>query len=156
MSGKLEVSFNSPQCGWMSIGFEDGSSEFHTTTSYAPYPNALADILKGLASLIDKRNARDEFVIAWSRNPEEYDLFFQRDGDNINFRVVEYPTLSRSVYESETVFTHEGNVTDFCKAFYRTFVQLYEEKSVDEFEFNWHQPFPFREYEEFRSKITTK
>ena len=28
MANKLEVSFNSPQCGWMSIGFDDGVDEF--------------------------------------------------------------------------------------------------------------------------------
>ncbi|MEP6787443.1 MAG: hypothetical protein ABJB40_03370 [Acidobacteriota bacterium] len=156
MSGKLEVSFNSPQCGWMSIGFDDGVSEFHTTTAYTPYPLALNDILKGLTSLLDLARPKDKFLILWSRNPEMYDFCFERTGEIVRFKIIEYPTVGRAENEAETVFSHEGNVHAFCRAFYKTFVQLYEEKSTDEFEFNWRQPFPFREYEEFRSKITTK
>ncbi len=79
MKNKLEVSFNSPQCGWMSIGFSDGRNEFHTTTAHTPYVDALPEILKGLASLLDAASAKDEFRIEWSRNPEAYDLFFERD-----------------------------------------------------------------------------
>ena len=45
MANKLEVSFNSPQCGWMSIGFDDGVSEFHTTTAHAPHSKALSELL---------------------------------------------------------------------------------------------------------------
>ena len=46
MSSKLEVSFNSPQCGWMSIGFDDGVDEFHTTTAHAPHEKALSELLR--------------------------------------------------------------------------------------------------------------
>ena len=53
MSGKLEVSFNSPQCGWMSIGFSDGQNEFHTTTANAPHRLALSQLLQILTSLLD-------------------------------------------------------------------------------------------------------
>lgn len=153
MSGKLEISFNSPQCGWMSIGFEDGVNEFHTTTAYTPYANALNEILKGLTSLTDANYQRDEFAIPWSRNPEVYDLLFKRDGEDITFQIVEYPTIGRERDEAETVFSHRGNVEAFCQAFYFTFKQLFEEKSTDEFEFNWRQPFPYREYEEFRGRM---
>jgi len=47
----LEVSFNSPQCGWMSIGFADGASEFHTTTAHAPHEGALAELMRILTDL---------------------------------------------------------------------------------------------------------
>jgi hypothetical protein len=53
MTGKLEVSFNSPQCGWMSIGFEDGVNEFHTTTAHAPHAFALAELMQILTRLAD-------------------------------------------------------------------------------------------------------
>lgn len=153
MSEKLEVSFNSPQCGWMSIGFDDGVTEFHTTTAYSPHAYALNEILNGLTSLEDAELPRDEFVVLWSRNPEAYDLVFNRDGDEIAFKIVEYPTSGRAKEEATTVFSHKGNVGAFCQAFYRTFVQLYEEKSTDEFESNWHQPFPIAEYEEFKKRM---
>jgi hypothetical protein len=153
MTNHLEVSFNSPQCGWMSIGFDDGANEFHTTTAHMPHSRALAEILKGLAALLEPELAKHEFVIAWSRNPEAFDLSFRRDDDKISFRVVEYPTGNRLESESETVFAHEGEVGEFCRAFYHTFEQLYRDRDTDEFEFNWRQPFPFEEYARFESKL---
>lgn len=152
MSNKLEVSFNSPQCGWMSIGFDDGTSEFHTTTAYTPHSRALPEILRSLSSLIDARD-HEMFEIEWSRNPEAYSLFFRRAEEVVFFQVVEYPTGNRLENEGEIVFTHHGNVRDFCGAFYQTFAQLYEDRETDEFEFNWRQPFPFEEFAEFGSKL---
>ncbi len=32
------------------------------------------------------------------------------------------------------------------------FIQLYEDRETDEFEFNWRQPFPHEEFEKFRHK----
>ena len=51
MDRKLEISFNSPQCGWMSIGFNDGVNEFHTTTAHAPHETALPDLMRILTAL---------------------------------------------------------------------------------------------------------
>ncbi|CAN5117680.1 hypothetical protein BH20ACI1_BH20ACI1_30740 [soil metagenome] len=153
MSNKLEVSFNSPQCGWMSIGFDDGVSEFHTTTAYTPHENALSEILNGLSSLLDAQNDRDEFKIAWSRNPEAYDLFFRRSGATVFFQVVEYPTFNHQKSEGEIVFSYHGNAKDFCRSFYQTFEQLYNDRETDEFELNWRQPFPFEEYKNFQEKV---
>src|SRR5687768_11447051 len=96
MENKFEVSFNSPQCGWMSIGFDDGKSEFHTTTAYTPHSQALPEILKGLASLLEPQSPKDDFKIEWSRNPEAYNFFFRRAGEIVSFEVVEYPTFERA------------------------------------------------------------
>lgn len=153
MADKLEVSFNSPQCGWMSIGFDDSVSEYHTTTACAPHPQALSEILKVLAAMLDAETAQDDFVVAWSRNPEAYDLNFGRDGKNVCFQVVEYPTIDRLKSESEIVFSHRGKVLDFCRSFYQTFAQLYEDRDTDEFEFNWRQPFPFDDFKKFENKL---
>jgi len=152
MTNKLEVSFNSPQCGWMSIGFDDGKSEFHTTTAYTPHSQALPEILRSLASLIDASD-HEMFKIEWSRNPEAYSLFFRRTEETVFFQVVEYPTGNRLDGEGEIVFSHHGNVRDFCRSFYQTFAQLYEDRETDEFEFNWRQPFPFEEFAQFESKL---
>ena len=32
-------------------------------------------------------------------------------------------------------------------------VQLYEDRDTDEFEFNWRQPFPYKEFEDFKKRI---
>ncbi|HLM61102.1 MAG TPA: hypothetical protein VK308_09875 [Pyrinomonadaceae bacterium] len=153
MENKLEVSFNSPQCGWMSVGFANDTSEFHTTTAYTPHSQALPEILKGLSSLLEAQNGSDEFVIAWSRNPEAYDFLFKRAGEAVRFEVIEYPTFDRRENEGEMVFSHEGDAKNVCEAFYATFAQLYEDKDTDEFEFNWRQSFPFAEYEKFENLL---
>ena len=153
MKHKLEVSFNSPQCGWMSIGFDDGVNEFHTTTAHTPHSQALSEILKGLSSLLNAETQKDEFNIAWSRNPEAYKLFFTRSDETIFFQVVEFPTFNHLKDEGEIVFTYHGNVKDFCQSFYETFAQLHADRDTDEFEQNWHQPFPYQEFEKFESVL---
>jgi hypothetical protein len=156
MENKLEVSFNSPQCGWMSIGFDDGTREFHTTTAHTPHSQALSEILKSLSSLLDAPDAKLELKVAWSRNPEAYDLFFTRYEGKVFFQVVEYPTFDHPENDGEIVFSTQTNIDNFCRSFYETFAQLYEDRETDEFEFNWRQPFPFEEFENFKSKLHEK
>ena len=159
MSAKLEVSFNSPQCGWMSIGFNDGVSEFHTTTAHAPHETALPDLMRILTSLAAKGgnpNGRDdlnaeEYVLKWNRDPEEFDFRFIRTGTHLTIEIYQYPTTDRDAAERELVYTFTGPLRDVIAAFAETFHQLYEDRDTDEFEFNWRQPFPHREYENFKA-----
>lgn len=153
MPNKLEVSFNSPQCGWMSIGFEDGEKEFHTTTAHAPHSMALSEILQILSDLLDENSANNEYVLQWNRNPEEFDFQFVKMGENVQLDIYQYPTELREAENRERVFFHNGNVKDVCAAFAETFKQLYEDRNTDEFESNWHQPFPLAEFENFESKL---
>lgn len=153
MSGKLEVSFNSPQCGWMSIGFEDGEAEFHTTTAHAPHEAALPELMGILTGLMDAGHSKNEYLLKWNRDPEEFDFHFLRNGEKLTIEIYQYPTEDRESSERELVFVHEGTVGVVCNAFAKTFEQLYADRNTDEFEFNWRQPFPHREYEEFRKKI---
>lgn len=149
MRSKLEVSFNSPQCGWMSIGFEDGTAEFHTTTAHAPYKGVLGDLMAILTEL-QKDGGRTERTLKWNRDPEEYDLRFIRDGENASIEIYEYPTAERIAAERTLVFSHTNTLDELTAAFARTFDQLYEDRDTDDFEFNWHQPFPYESYEEFK------
>ena len=153
MAGKLEVSFNSPQCGWMSIGFTDGVSEFHTTTAHTPHELALPELLRILTDLLDPASGENEYLLKWNRDPEEFDLRFVRDGEKLLLEIYQYPTDEREAGDRELVFMHRGTVGAVCGAFAETFEQLYEDRDTDEFEFNWRQPFPFAEYEKFKAKI---
>lgn len=153
MSGKLEVSFNSPQCGWMSIGFDDGIRKFHTTTAHAPHESALPELMRVLSELLHTEVAETEYLLRWNRDPEEFDFRFVREGDSLRLEIYQYPTDERVGEERELVFTHRGTVRDVCEAFAVTFEQLYADRETDEFEFNWRQPFPFAEYEDFRRRI---
>ncbi len=149
MQGALEVSFNSPQCGWMSVGFEDGIGEFHTTTAHAPHQFALPEFMKAVAGLTAPIEQNAEYTLKWNRDPEEYDFRFVREGDRVVIQIFEYPTADRNLDERQLVFEHHGAAVDVYNAFRSTFDQLYEDRDTDEFEFNWRQPFPYKEYEAF-------
>jgi hypothetical protein len=152
----LEVSFNSPQCGWMSIGFDDGVSEFHTTTAHAPHEFALPELMKILRSLADTKTTQNEYLLKWNRDPEEFDFRFVRDGGNIAIQIFQYPTDERDESEREMVFTHTGSIGEVVQAFGETFEQLYVDRETDEFEFNWRQPFPYDEYAAFKSSVGSR
>ncbi|MDQ6787089.1 MAG: hypothetical protein M3033_09810 [Acidobacteriota bacterium] len=155
MQNKLEVSFNSPQCGFMSIGFGDGVQEFHTTTAHAPHEHALPELLQILSALLDENNEQTEYVLHWNREPEEFDFRFVKTGANVLLEIYQYPSEKRIDAQRERVFAHEGSIGDVCRAFAETFNQLYADRETDEFEFNWRQPFPRREFEEFKKKYPT-
>jgi len=154
MTRKLEISFNSPQCGWMSIGFDDGAREFHTTTAHAPHESALPELMGLLSSLLDGGKQQAEYLLQWNRDPEEFDFHFVRNGDDLVLEIYQYPTEKRDESEKELVFSHTGTVKEVCSAFAETFEQLYEDRNTDEFEFNWRQPFPYKEFEEFKRRIS--
>lgn len=154
MSGKLEVSFNSPQCGWMSIGFDDGTNEFHTTTAHAPHDAALSELMTILAKLADPVSPENEHLLKWNRDPEEFDFHFVCKGESLTLEIYQYPTDERDSNEKELVFSHTGKIRDVCGSFAETFEQLYNDRDTDEFEFNWRQPFPKPEFERFRSAIS--
>jgi hypothetical protein len=152
----FEVSFNSPQCGWMSIGFEDGKNEFHTTTAHAPHETALPELMQILTKLADPASGEYEFLLKWNRDPEEFDFRFRKNGDQVQIEIYQYPTDERDSAERNLVYSYTGSVDQVIGAFAVTFEQLYEDRDTDEFEFNWRQAFPFREYEEFKDKIGTR
>ena len=153
MDQKLEVSFNSPQCGWMSIGFDDGVSEFHTTTAHAPHELALPELLRILTAILGDDALQSEHILKWNRDPEEFDFRFVRDGDKLSIEIYEYPTDDREAAKRELVFSHTGDVQNVCRSFAETFNQLYKDRDTDEFEFNWRQPFPHDEYNLFAETI---
>lgn len=162
MPGKLEVSFNSPQCGWMSISFDDGVNEFHTTTAHAPHEQALSELLQILTSMLNAKGGNPsgsegapeyEHLFKWSRDPEEFDFRFFRKGDKVTLEIYQYPTDERESNTRELVFSHHGKTHDVCKTFAATFEQLYADRETDEFEYNWRQPFPLPQFEEFKKRM---
>ncbi len=151
MPEKFEVSFNSPQCGWMSVGFSAGENEFHTTTAAAPHKTALSELLDILTEALGEADFQQ--TLKWNRNPEAFDFVFRKSGERLAIEISEFPTEEREI--CETVFTHSGDAKVICEAFYRTFLQLYNERNDDEFEQNWHQPFPLEEFETFRNRLNS-
>ena len=154
MTGNLEVSFNSPQCGWMSIGFEGGGAEFHTTTAHAPHKFALPELLMILTALLDPASPKNEYLLKWNRDPEAFDFQFLRKGAQVTLEIYQFPTDAREPAMRELVFSYTGDAREFCRSFAATFEQLYADRDTDEFEFNWRQPFPMPEFERFEAAIS--
>jgi hypothetical protein len=149
----LEVSFNSPQCGWMSIGFADELGEFHTTTAHAPHEFALPELLRILTDLAASNSTENEHILKWNRDPEEFDFRFVRSGGEVTIEIYQYPSNDRDAAEREMVFTHTGTDREICSAFAATFEQLYKDRDTDDFDINWRQPFPLVEFEEFKRRM---
>lgn len=150
MSDKFFVSFNSPQCGWMSIGLLGGGAEFHTTTAHAPHHQALPNLLDALTDLLDPNTEGQEFLVQWNRNPEEFDFWFKHAEKNrARIDVWQYASGRRFDAERERVFLYEGDALEICAAFHKTFSQMRDDIEIDEFEQNWRQPFPHSEFEKF-------
>lgn len=153
MERALEVSFNSPQCGWMSIGFSDGVREFRTTTAHAPYEGALAELLTILTSLADTASDETDFVLKWNRDPEAYDFHFCRELGNFILEIYEFPTGDRDE-PCSLVYHYVGELHGSLRSFERTFDQLYTDRETDEFEFNWRSPFPYEAYRKFKESLS--
>ena len=151
---ELEVSFNSPQCGWMSVGFEYEGGSFHTTTAAKPHETALSDVLDAVRGFV---SSEKDFrrVLKWNRDPEEYDFEFALADGNAQISVVEYPTGVREE-EGEKVFSFQGDPLQIAKAFEFTFQQMFEERHIDEFEENWHQEFPIESFTALRNELSGK
>jgi hypothetical protein len=154
MPGKLEVSFNSPQCGWMSVGFEDGITEFHTTTAHAPHAGALPELMSILSDIAAGGRESKEYRLKWNRDPEEFDFQFALEDGKLLMQIFQYPTDERNLSERILVFTHLDTAENVCRAFAATFEHLYADRDTDEFEFNWRQPFPLAEYERFKTAVS--
>jgi hypothetical protein len=138
----------------MSIGFRDSTSEFHTTTAHAPHAGALPELMRILTSLADPGTSENEYILHWNRDPEEFDFRFLRNGEKLTLEIYQYPTDERDTAEKELVFTHAGTVGVAVASFAETFGQLYADRDTDEFDFNWRQPFPIAEYEEFKARTS--
>jgi len=136
----------------MSIGFVDGVSEFHTTTAQAPHASALPELMTILTRLAEPSTPENDFWLKWNRDPEEFDFHFLRNGEKLTVEIYQYPTDDREPGSRRLVFSHEGTVGVICAAFAETFDQLYADRETDEFEFNWREAFPYREYEEFKTR----
>lgn len=147
---KFEVSFNSPQCGFMSIGLAGSGGEFQTTTANLPYKSALSDLMKILSGFLAGETG--ERNLEWNRDPEEFSFRFDRSGDELELSIYEFPTGDRKG-EKNLVFTHRGDLHEACAAFLATFRQLNDDRDTDEFEFNWRQPFPETELREFEKRL---
>lgn len=153
MTEKLFVSFNSPQCGYMSICLRAGDErEFTTAMRYKPY-DSLTDWMKTLSSLIVGEGA---FTVKWNAEPEEFDFNVERKGENVWLNVIRYQDHRRFDASKATIFTFEGDLKEFCLAFWKTLENLRRDIETDEFDKNWRREFPQQEFDRLRALVSER
>lgn len=151
MKEKLFVSFNSPQCGYMSIELRDGDREFVTAMRHKPY-DSLTDWMKTLSALVEQEGA---FTVKWNAEPEEFDFSVRREGDKVWLKVVRYQDHRRLDEGKEIVFEFQGSVKEFCLPFWETLQHMRSDIETDEFDKNWRREFPQKEFDELKDVIQT-
>jgi hypothetical protein len=141
MSEKLSVSFNSPQCGWMSFELRAGERSLAETVSYTPY-DSLVDLIDALVKLLKDDT---ELTVTWAHNPDELDFNFSARGDEAKLEVERYRDSLRTGVTGERAFTYAGSRLDVCHPFWKALRDLQADIEVDEFARNWRREFPARE-----------
>ena len=149
MSEIFFVSFNSPQCGYMSVELRAGDDEFVTAMRHKPY-DSLTDWMNALSSLIEGEGA---YTVKWNAEPEEFDFNVERKGDEVLLNIVRYQDHRRLDEGKEVVFTFQSGVKDFCTPFWETLEHMHKDIETDEFDKNWRREFPEKEFEALAQKI---
>lgn len=138
MSEKLRVSFNSPQCGWMSFELRAGGQSLAETVSYTPY-DSLVDLINALIKLLEDDAA---LTVKWAHNPDELDFNFSASGVSVKLEVVRYRDHLRAEGAGERVFSYAGSRLDVYHPFWKALRDLQGDIEVDEFARNWRREFP--------------
>ena len=141
MSEKLRVSFNSPQCGWMSFELKTGEQSLAETVAHAPY-DSLVDLINALVKLLHDDT---KLTVTWAHDPDELDFNFSASGGEASLVVEWYPDSLRAGATGERVFTFAGSRLDVCRPFLKALGDLQADIEVDEFARNWRWEFPARE-----------
>jgi hypothetical protein len=153
MTENLFVSFNSPQCGYMSICLRAGDEGgFTTAMRYKPY-DSLTDWMKTLSSLIEGEGF---FTVKWNAEPEEFDFNVRRKGERVFLNVIRYQDHRRLDDGKANVFACEGDLKDFCLAFWKTLENLRRDIETDEFDKNWRRGFPQQEFDRLRALVSER
>jgi hypothetical protein len=141
MSEPLNVSFESPQSGWMSLRLRAGEREFVTVVAHRPY-DSLRELLAALASLLE---GADRAEVRWNAEPEEFDFVVSVEDDGAAHLSVKRHTSHDRRDDGAEVFGYRGTLRAVCAPFCAELQTLGERGETDEFERNWRRPFPSAE-----------
>ncbi|HEY0099445.1 MAG TPA: hypothetical protein VGB76_10900 [Pyrinomonadaceae bacterium] len=149
MSEKLRVSFNSPQCGWMSFELRAGEQSLIDAVSYTPY-DSLHDLIRALSKLLVDDT---ELTVKWAYNPDELDFNFRASGDEAELEVKWYKNHLRVAGTGERRFFFQGSRLDLCHPFWKALRDIQSDTEVDEFTRNWRREFPEAEMKRLTEEI---
>lgn len=134
----------------MSLRLRSGDEQLVLGVACMPY-DSLHDLIEGLSALLVE--ARDEVLVRWNCEPEEYDFKIRAQGDDIALTVTRFPDHRRRKSASQEVFAHTGSRMEMCSAFWRELRELQRRSEEDVFASNWRRAFPQRELQELTRLI---
>jgi hypothetical protein len=149
MSEKLRVSFNSPQCGWMSFELRAGEQSLIEAVSSVPY-DPLRDLICALSRLLLEET---ELTVKWAYEPDEADFNFKARGERAELEVKWYKNHLRLEGTGERVFFYEGSRLDLCHPFWKALRDIQNDMEVDDFTRNWGREFPESEMKRLSEDI---
>lgn len=149
MSDKLQVVFNSPQCGWMSFELRAGEQSLTDAVCYTPY-DPLSDLIRALSNLLQSDT---ELTVKWAYNPDEIDFNFKTRGDEAELEVKWYKNHLRIEGTGESEFFWRGSKLDLCYPFWNAINGIQRDMEVDEFTRNWRREFPEAEMKQLTEDI---
>ncbi len=131
----------------MSLRLETKNQRFVSSVSHAPY-DSLRELIEALIALTE---GRDATTVHWNSEPEEFDFVFDKDGEDISFKVVRYADHRRA--SPSIVLNARLSRAEGCVAFWRELRQLRRRAQTDGFEANWRRAFPHTELERLTKKL---
>jgi hypothetical protein len=150
MSETLHVSFNSPQCGWMSFELRAGEQSLIDAVSSAPY-DSLRDLIRALSKLLVDDT---DLTVKWAYEPDEADFNFKAGGERAELEVKWYKNQLRLEGTGERVFFFEGSRLELCHPFWKALRDIQSDTEVDEFARNWRREFPESDMKRLTEDIT--
>lgn len=147
MSQPFKVSFESPQCGWMSVSLEARGARLVTSVAHAPY-DSLGDLLDALVALLE---GRESVIVRWNREPEEMDFRFDTHDGLVALDITRYADHRRA--SGEIVFNARLPKEEVCDAFWRELRGLRRRRETDEYEQNWRRQFPDEKLRRFTKAL---
>ncbi|HZG50650.1 MAG TPA: hypothetical protein VEZ40_00820 [Pyrinomonadaceae bacterium] len=150
MSEKLRVSFNSPQCGWMSFELRAGEQSLINAVSSVRY-DSLRDLIRALSRLLYEDAG---LTVKWAYEPDEVDFNFKARGERAALEVKWYKNHLRLEGAGERVFFYEGARLGLCHPFWEALRDMQSDMEVDEFARNWGREFPASEMQQLAEDIT--
>jgi len=149
--GKLKVSFDGPQYGWLTISFSVREEILQVSVEHVPY-DVVTELADGLHDLLC---GHPDAVARGNDGPIEYQFVFEQEGNLIRFEViVDHETLAGKT--QETLFVFSDALYQLVRPFWKALRDLETRLPMTEYEAQWRETFPKREMSLLTEKIREK
>ena len=137
---QLKVRFGEPEHGWMSVSILANEVELLRIDASDIYPS-LHLLVDALSAMLD---SRAEKTVDWTEEPNEIEMRFTRDSENIKLEISSFLSSFRPLNSSESDFAFVGTYDEICLPFWRALRSLEGRYLPEDLAQLWTEPFPHR------------